>query len=196
MITCQTNSKRLICFQQVSHICTCVILTCVTITLWINWAKVFCIGSIFNYQASIASHTRPISSNPCRQNTVVHIDSTDNTINQTIWRPYSHKITRFVFRKQRYSKIQYGIHLFMSFSNRKTTNRIPWKIHRNQIMRRLSAKVFETSSLYNTKKPLIVWPTMGFQSTLCPTTRTFDRFFDIIIWLVKLRTFVKAHHNI
>ena len=40
MITCQTNSKRLICFQQVSHICTCVILTCVTITLWINWAKV------------------------------------------------------------------------------------------------------------------------------------------------------------
>ena len=47
MIACQTKPKGFISFKQVTNVSTCVIATCVAITIMVKWCEIFCVSCIF-----------------------------------------------------------------------------------------------------------------------------------------------------
>ena len=116
VVASQADTKGFISLEQVTKVGACVVLTCVAITLRIQWRKVLSKLGIFDNQTSLTGHTSPVTSDTSRQDTVKHIHPTNHPINQAIWRSHTHQIARFVFRQQLGCKVQDRIHLFVGFS--------------------------------------------------------------------------------
>ena len=152
----------------------CIVLTCVAITLRIQFRKVLSKLSILYNQTSLTGHTSPVTSNSSRQDTVKHIHPTNHPINQAIWCSHTHQIAWFVFRQQLGCEVQDCIHLFVGFSHRQTTDRIAWEIHADKVMSRLATQIFKSSPLHNPKQSLVMRTTMSLQTTLSPTAGTLD----------------------
>ena len=90
MVTCQADTKGFISLEQVAKIGTGVVLTSVAITIWIKWGEISGELGILDNQAALTGHTSTVTSDTSRQDTVKHIDTTNNPINQTVWCSYPH----------------------------------------------------------------------------------------------------------
>ena len=134
-----------------TKISACIVLTCVAITLRIQWRKVLSKLGIFDNQTTLTGHTSSVTSDTSRQDTVKHIYTTNHPIYQAIWRSHTHQIARFVFRQQLGCEVQDCIHLLVGFSHCQTTDRVAWEIHANKVMSRLAAKIFKSCPLHNSK---------------------------------------------
>ncbi|RSJ15780.1 hypothetical protein D8895_12555 [Streptococcus sp. BCA20] len=196
MITGQAESEGLICFEQVADISPRVVAASVAITIMVKRSEIFLKLGIFNNQTSFTGHTGTVSGNPSRQDAIKHINTTDNTINQAIWRSNSHEIAGLVFRQHRRCEVQHCIHLFVRLANSQSSDRVARKIHADQVLSRLAAQIFKASTLNNPKETLVLGTAVRLESTLCPTASPLDGLLNIVIRLVELRTLIKRHHDI
>ena len=97
MVTGQAQTKGLICLEQMAEVGPGVVLTGIAVTVVVQGSKIFFILGILDHQPAFRGHAGTVTGNPGRQNTVKHINASDNPINQTIRRSYSHQVTGFIF---------------------------------------------------------------------------------------------------
>src|SRR6056297_3194870 len=88
----------------------------------------------------------------------------------------SHKISRFLNRQDILQHIKDPVHLFVTFSNRQSTDGISREIHRQKLLCRPQPEVFVGRTLNNPKKKLI-FSLMSFQTSFCPECGSSYRLF-------------------
>lgn len=89
-----------------------------------------------------------------RKNTIKHINSSCNSLNNIFWSSYSHKVVWLIYGKNRCNNIENTVHILLTLSYRKATDSNPWKIQISYKLSRFFSKVVIDHSLNNTKKSL------------------------------------------
>jgi len=66
---------------------------------------------------SITRKCLTMSTNTCRKDTIEHIDTTSNPLNEILWRPNSHEVSWFFLGEYRCKDIKYSVHIFFGFTD-------------------------------------------------------------------------------
>ena len=99
--------------------------------------KSFCHGNLFftififfipDFEIPKRSKHLTMSTDTSREDTIHHIDTTRDSLDEIFWCPDSHEVVWFIFRKKWFEDIKDTIHVLFAFSDRKSTYRNSWSI--------------------------------------------------------------------
>lgn len=164
-----------------------------------------CIFFTSDFDITIAGKCLTMTTNTSRKDTVHHVNSSCNSLDEILGCSYSHEIVWLIFWKDRRKDIENMIHVFLALSYRESANSNSWKIKWLDEFTWFSTKILIDNSLNNTEKCL--WMKSFFSSFLfifsplflwsdCPAMRPFHSNTSIFSCRSAWRTFIKCHHDV
>lgn len=160
---------------------------------------------ISDFHISIAWKNLTVSSDPSRQDTVKHIDSTSNPLNYIFRSSYTHEIMGLLFRKMWSKYIEHMVHIYLRLSDRKSTNSHSRSIQSLHKLGWFFTKIRKNNSLNNRKKGLwcesflfsylLIFEPLFFWSS-CPSVCSFHCCTSIFMGRSTRSTLIKGHDYI
>ena len=118
----KTHAQHLLRFQQMTDISPAVMLTCRTLTAFLDRPGIQFVFGIEQIQLPLIGIDMSVASVSAGIDTIKEINSPLHTFQNIRRSPHSHQISRFLFRKMRHYFVQNIIHLLMTLSYRKTAH--------------------------------------------------------------------------
>lgn len=141
----------------------------------------------------------------CRENTVKHIDSASNPLDDILRSANSHEIVWLILWEGRFENIEDTIHIWFPFSDRESTDSDTWSIERCYICGRFSSQIFINNPLNDSEKVLriescllaffFIFEPLFFASQ-GPAMSPFHRLFCILMGRTSWRTLIERHDDI